>query len=180
MSSRANKTQEILLPASGIFIFFTLLAGLTLNLLPWQGLSLLIRPDFIVLILLFWCINQPRKIGLGTAWFLGLVMDVADGSLFGQHALAYTLVTFAALILHRRVLMFPLLQQALHIFPILLLLQLTLLLFRLIVGVPYVEWSYFLPSLAGMLLWPPLSFLLQQPQRWTNKPDNSVPVQSSR
>ena len=180
LSTRTHKTQQILLPASSAFIIFTILAGLTLNLLPWQGLSLLLRPDFVVLFLLFWCINQPRKIGLGAAWFLGLVMDVADGSLFGQHALAYTLITFTALVLHRRVLMFSLWQQALHIFPILLLLQISLLLLRLIVGVPYVEWSYFLPSLVGALLWPPISFLLQQPQRWTTKPDSNVPVQTSR
>ena len=126
MRHRMHKSQQILLPASSKFIAFTLFAGLTLNLLPWHGLLLLIRPDFVALILLYWCINQPHKIGLGTAWFFGLLMDVADGSLFGQHALAYTLITFSALILHRRVLMFPLWPQAIHIFPILVLLQLLL------------------------------------------------------
>ena len=158
-------------------MFFTLLAGLTFNLLPWQGLLLLLRPDFIVLCLLYWCINQPRKIGLGAAWFLGLLMDVADGSLFGQHALAYTLVVYIALILHRRVQNFSLWEQALHIFPMLLLLQFLLLMIRLMAGVPFVDWSYFVPSLVGALLWPPLSLLLQLPQRWKLKPE---PVQQSR
>lgn len=175
-----HKSQQILLPASSKFIAFTLFAGLTLNLLPWHGLLLLIRPDFVALILLYWCINQPHKIGLGTAWFFGLLMDVADGSLFGQHALAYTLITFSALILHRRVLMFPLWPQAIHIFPILVLLQLLLLLMRLFVGVPFVQWGYFLPSLTGTLLWPAVSLILQLPQNRTPRSENTTPTQAVR
>lgn len=180
MQHRIHRTQEILLPAGGKFIAFTLLVALTLNLLPWHGLLLLIRPDFVALTLLYWCINQPRKVGLGAAWFFGLLMDVADGSLFGQHALAYTLITYGALFLHRRVLMFPLWPQAVHIFPLLVLLQLLLLLIRLFVGVPFIEWGYFLPSLTGALLWPPLSLILQLPQRRTPKPENKTPAQAVR
>ena len=82
--------QEILLPVRGSFIVVTLIAALLVNLLPWSGAALWIRPDFVALVVLYWCIEQPRKIGFLAPWLLGLFMDIADGSLFGQHALAAT------------------------------------------------------------------------------------------
>jgi hypothetical protein len=93
-------------PASGRFILFTLVLGLLANLVPWNGLAKLLWPDCIALLLVYWIIYQPRHVGLSTAWFLGLLMDIADGVLFGQHALAYTLMAYMAQILHRRLQMF--------------------------------------------------------------------------
>jgi len=97
MAARPMPPQELLLPVKPGFIVFTLIAALLANLLPWSGWALWIVPDFVALMVLYWCIEEPRKIGFLTAWFLGLLMDVADGSLFGQHALAYTLLAYAGL-----------------------------------------------------------------------------------
>ena len=88
MHARTMAPQEILLPVKPAFIVFTLLGALLLNLLPWSGSWLWVRPDFGALVLLYWCIAQPRRIGFTAACLLGLLMDIADGSLFGQHALA--------------------------------------------------------------------------------------------
>jgi rod shape-determining protein MreD len=157
--------EEILKPATTGFIVFTLLAAVLINLLPWGGWGLWVRPDFVVLVLLYWCIDQPRKIGFGVAWLLGLAMDVSDGSLLGQHALAYTVVAYAGIALHRRVQRFSITPQVLHVIPLLLLNDVMVLLIRLVAGSDFPGYWYFFGSVIGALLWPALSFLLKLPQR---------------
>ena len=78
-------------------------------------------PDFLALVILYWCIQEPRYVGVGVAWTLGLAMDVADATLFGQHALAYAVLAYAAEYFRRRVLRFPLWQQAPQVAVLLLL-----------------------------------------------------------
>src|SRR5262249_2300947 len=92
MAENRIAPHEILLPVRPGFIAATLVAALLLNLLPWSGYGLWIKPDFVALVVLYWCIETPRRIGFLAAWLLGLTMDVADGTLFGQHALAYTIL----------------------------------------------------------------------------------------
>lgn len=157
--------EEILKPATTGFVVFTLVAAVLINLLPWKGWGLWVRPDFVVLVLLYWCIDQPRKIGFGIAWLLGLSMDVSDGSLLGQHALAYTLVAYAGIALHRRVQQFSITPQALHVVLLLLLNDAIVLLVRLAAGSDFPGYWYFFGSVIGGLLWPALSFLLKLPQR---------------
>jgi len=167
-----SSPEEILKPAKAGFIAFTLLAALMINLLPWAGWGLLVRPDFVALVLLYWCIDQPRKVGFGIAWLLGILMDVSDGSLFGQHALAYTIVAYAGIALHRRVQRFSITPQALHVVPLLLLNDAIVLLIRLFAGSDFPGYWYFFGSVVGGLLWPALSFLLKLPQRPRTDPDN--------
>jgi len=155
---------EILKPTSTKYIVFTLFAALMLNLLPWEGWTLALRPDFVALALLYWSVREPRALGFGSAWLMGLMMDVGDGVLLGQHALAYVLTFFAALTLHRRIQRFNLWQQALHILLLLFLLQGVMLLVRLIAGSPSWGLSYFLASFTGALAWPLVSRLMQLPQ----------------
>jgi rod shape-determining protein MreD len=174
MPSSAMGKQQILRPVKGGFILFTLLAGLMFNLLPWQGVGLMLRPDLVALVLLYWCIHQPRRVGMGAAWLLGLMLDVADGMLLGQSALAYTLFVFAALLLRRRILLFPLGQQALHILPLLLLLQFTTLGIKLAAGSAFAGWGYFVASLAGALFWPVVASLLMLPQHREIKTEPSI------
>ncbi len=104
--------EEILRPVRPWFIVLTLAFALFANLLPLSGIALALRPDFIALVLLYWCIQEPRYVGVGVAWGVGLVMDVGDATLFGQHALAYAFLAYAAEYFRRRVLRFPLWQQA--------------------------------------------------------------------
>ena len=81
-----------------------------LEMLPWGGFP---APDFLALILVFWNIFQPRRVGIALAWLLGLLMDVHAGSLLGQHALAYSILSYGAIALHRRLLWYSLTGQAL-------------------------------------------------------------------
>ncbi len=160
---------ELLKPASRKFVLLTLVIGLLLNLLPWHGLALSFRPDFVALTLLFWAIREPRKMGFAAAWIAGLMMDVGDGVILGQHAFAYTLVVYVAIVLHRRIQRFTLWQQAAHVLLLLLLLQATMLIVRQFGGAPFPGPGYFLSCLTGAAIWPALSLLLLLPQR--GRPD---------
>jgi rod shape-determining protein MreD len=164
--------DEILLPVKPAFIVFTLIAALLVNLLPWSGWPLAIKPDFVALVMLYWCILQPRGVGFTAAWLMGLMMDVADGSLFGQHALAYSVLAFAGIVLRRRVLMFPVRDQILHVIPLLLVNDLIVLVIRKIAGAEFPGFGYFAGSFIAGALWPVISFLLKLPQRPTPDPDN--------
>jgi rod shape-determining protein MreD len=127
-----------------------------------------VNPGFIVLMLLYWCIQEPRYVGIGTAWVVGLLMDVADATVFGQHALAYAVLAYAADYFRRRVLRFPLWQQAVQVAALLALCAALVLLVRVVGGAPVPRWTYLMSPVIGALLWPPISVLLQRPQRPTH------------
>ena len=172
MQPRDIAPHEILLPVKPAFIAFTLITALTVNFLPWSGPLLAAKPDFVALVVLYWCIQQPRKLGFAAAWLLGLVMDIADGSLLGQHALAYSVLAFAGIVLHRRVLMFTMKNQILHVIPILLLNDLIVLVVRGLAGADFPGFSYFVGSIIAGALWPAMCFLFKLPQRPTPDPDD--------
>jgi rod shape-determining protein MreD len=161
--------HEILLPVKPGFIALTLTAALLANLLPWSGVWLWVRPDFVALVLLYWCIEQPRKVGFVAAWLFGLFMDVADGTLFGQHALAYSILAYAGIVLHRRVLGFSGTPQVVHVVILLLMNDLIVLGIRLLAGADFPGYQYFVGSFVAGALWLPLGVLLKLPQR--PKPD---------
>ena len=171
MQARDIAPHEILLPVRAAFIIFTFIAALLINLLPWSGWWLAIKPDFVALVVLFWCIQQPRKVGFTSAWLLGLVMDVAEGSLFGQHALAYSVLAFGGIVLHRRVLMFTMRDQVLHVLVLLVLNDLMVLAVRMLAGTAFPGISYFIGGLAAAALRPALTFLFKLPQRPAPDPD---------
>jgi rod shape-determining protein MreD len=164
--------EEILRPPQPWFVFLTLFLALIANMAPLSGVALALRPDFLALVLLYWCIQAPRLVGVGSAWIVGLLMDVADATLFGQHALAYAVLAFAADYFRRRVLRFPLWQQAVQVAVLLGFCALLVLLVRFIGGAPLPRWTYAAPPLVGALLWPLLSVLLQRPQRPRRRSDS--------
>lgn len=164
------RPEEILLPVKPWFVLLTLLLGLVGNVLPVSGVALALKPDFLALVLLFWCIQEPRLIGVGIAWCLGLLMDVADATVFGQHALAYAVLAYAAEYFRRRVLRFPLWQQAAQVAVLLLFCSALVVLVRVVGGAPLPRWTYAVGSLTGALLWPVLTVLLQSPQRPPRSP----------
>ena len=159
--------EEILRPVRPAFILLTLFLALLANIVPAPASISMLRPDFLALVLLYWCIQEPRYVGVGRAWFCGLIMDVADATLFGQHALAYAVLAYAADYFRRRVLRFPLWQQAVQVAALLAICAALVLIVRVVGGAPLPRWTYAVPPLVGALLWPPLSVLLQFPQRPT-------------
>ena len=166
--------QRILLPAKGSFIVLTLALGLLFNLLPWGSIAGV--PDLTATVLAFWCIHQPRRVGIGIAWTLGLLLDVGNGALLGQHALGYAVLAFLAFAVHRRILWFPPWQQALQLLPLLLSTQLLTLVIRIAAGADFPGWTYFAGSFICAALWPVLSFLLLLPQRQAETMDENRPI----
>lgn len=169
-----NRPHYILLPANPLFVILSLALAFILNLLPkgdFPGM-----PDFVALVLVFWSVHQPRKVGIGIAFFMGLLMDVHNATLLGENALAYTLLSYLAIMLHRRVLWFQLPAQSIHIFPLLLLAQMVRALVHLIVSGKFPGWLYFLDSLVAAVLWPLASWLLLAPQRRAVDRDETRPI----
>ena len=169
-----SRPQYILLPVNSVFIAFSLGVAFLLNLIPW-GRTIGV-PDFVAVTLLFWNIHQPRKVGMGIAFLLGMLMDVHDASLFGEHALAYTLLSYGAIMIHRRVLWFSLLTQTLHVLPLLVGAQLVPFVIRLIAGASFPGGEYLLNGFIEGLLWPIASALLLAPQRRASDPEDTRPI----
>ena len=156
-------SSQILLPVRMSTIIGSFALALFLNYLPWPDLRLV--PDFVALVLAFWCVRQPRLVGLGVGWMLGLLTDAGNGVLLGQHALAYSLLAFLAVWLSRRILWFGSMLQSLHIALILLVTQAAVLVIRLAVGDPFPGWPIIVGPLLGAILWPLATWLLLLPQR---------------
>ncbi|SEP08885.1 rod shape-determining protein MreD [Nitrosovibrio sp. Nv6] len=165
MAYADHPRQEILLPVKRSFIALTLIVALVLNLIPLQNVALAAWPDFIALALLYWCISQPQLVGISIAFGMGLLMDIGDASTFGQHALAYSIMAFVALVLHRRLSNFGPMKQAPQIGLILIAGQFIILLTGLLDGSHFPGWDFFLASVSGTLLWPFLSSMLRIPQK---------------
>lgn len=156
-------SSQILLPVRMSTIIGSFAAALLLDFLPWRDLRLV--PDFVALVLAFWCVRQPRLVGLGVAWTLGLLADAGNGVLLGQHALAYSLLAFLAVWLSRRILWFGPMLQSLHIALILLVAQTAVLFVRLAAGDTFPGWPIFVGPLLGAALWPAATWVLLLPQR---------------
>ncbi|MFN7835739.1 MAG: rod shape-determining protein MreD [Burkholderiaceae bacterium] len=166
--------HAILRPVNPIFIAFSFGVALTLNLLPWGRMWVV--PDFLALVLVFWNVKQPRKVGMGLAWLFGMLMDVHAGSMLGEHALAYTLLAYFAIALHRRVPWFSAWGQAAHVLPLFVGAQLVMFIIRLLSGGMAPPWWLYLQGLATAVLWPLVSWLLLAPQHRAHNRDDTRPL----
>lgn len=151
---------EIQRPVSNLFVLLSVFAALLLNGLPWGGIWLMLRPDFAAMVLLYWCMHKPQRVGIGLSWAVGVLADVTDASLFGQHALAYAVLAYGGVVLSRRLRMFDLRRQTTQVSGIFVLTYAVYALVHWQVD-GYVVWPYFLGCLTSTLLWAPLNILLQ-------------------
>lgn len=169
-----HASRRILLPVRNWFIVLSLFVALLLNLVPFGRFPGV--PDWVALVLAFWCVHQPLKVGMAAAFVLGLAMDVADASVMGQHALAYVLLAFTAATLSRRVLWFPLSQQAVQLLPMFLGMQFVMLITRMLGGAEFPGLLWFLSSFTAALLWHPVTYLLLTPQFRPEERDVHRPI----
>lgn len=169
-----RRGEELLLPARPWFIALSLLLALLADLLPLGRAPWM--PDLLALVLVFWAVHQPRRVGIFIAFAFGLVMDVHQGALLGQHALAYALLSFGAVALHRRMRWFGLLAQMLHVLPLFLLAQLVMLAVGAAAGGMFPGWTLWLAPLAQALLWLLVTPVLLAPQRRPPDPDQNRPL----
>jgi rod shape-determining protein MreD len=166
--------SELLLPVNPLFIWFSLFLALSLNMLPWGRVAGV--PDFLAVALVFWNVHQPRRVGVGAAFVLGLLMDVHQGALLGQHALAYTLLSFFAITVHRRLLWFTVASQAVQVVPLFVAAHAVSLLVRMVAGAGFPGWGLLVAPALESLLWPIAAFVLLAPQRRAPDRDKNRPL----
>ncbi|HXZ49948.1 MAG TPA: rod shape-determining protein MreD, partial [Usitatibacter sp.] len=131
------------LPASGGLMFASLLAAYLFAVLPWSGTWLLVRPDLVLLLLIFWTLHEPGGVGQGVAFGVGLLMDVSDSMLLGQHAFAYVVAVYGAQVLRVRILSFRLPEQTLHVLGLVFASSGVMLLLNLLLGADFPGFAYF-------------------------------------
>ena len=169
-----RRGSELLLPVNPVFVWFSLLLASVLNMLPWGRWAGM--PDFLAVALVFWNVHQPRRVGVGAAFLFGVIMDVHQGALLGQHALAYTLLSFFAITVHRRLPWFSVSGQAAQILPLFVAAHAVSLVVRLMAGASFPGWALTLAPLFEGLLWPVAAFVLLAPQRRPPDRDKNRPL----
>ncbi|MFC1602135.1 rod shape-determining protein MreD [Pseudomonadota bacterium] len=145
----------------GLIIVASFILALILTILPLPEWARPFRPPWHSLVLIYWCIATPQRVGVGIGWFLGLTIDVMTNTLLGQHAMELAITAFIAVKLHRRMRLFPLWQQALGIFLLLILEEALSLIVMGAIHRPAPTLSYWVPPLIGMLLWPWIFIILR-------------------
>jgi len=168
-------SEQLLLPANPLFVVMSLVLALVFTLVPLGRMAAM--PDVLAVVLVFWGVHQPRRIGVVWAFILGLLVDVHHGALLGQHALAYSILGYGAASLQRRVLWFELQrQQVMQILPLFVVSHLVALLVRLLVGGMWPGWWSLLAPVLEAALWPLATWALLAPQRRPPDPDAHRPL----
>jgi rod shape-determining protein MreD len=142
-------------------IYVSLLIALMLSALPLPENLQWWRPEWVVLVLLYWIVALPNRVGLGAAWILGILLDVLEGSLLGLNALALTIVAYVMVLVYQRVRMFSWLQQVLFVFALVALNQIIVHWVKGILGVSAQSLMFLVPAFVSAILWPALFVLLR-------------------
>ena len=166
--------QQLLLPVSPHFMWGSLFLALVIDMLPLGRIAWM--PDVLALAIVFWSVHQPTRIGIGVAFVFGLCMDVHQSAMLGQHALSYTMLGFLAIMIHRRLLWYPVASQALQLLPLFALSHLIELAIRMVGGGVFPGWNLMLAPALETALWPLASLLLLAPQKRTPEPDANRPL----
>lgn len=170
--------QQLLLPARPLFIWGSLLGSyllvVLLNVSFWGRAAW--APDLLALTLFFWSVHQPQRVGMSAAFLFGVLMDVHQGSVLGQHALAYSVLSFLATAIQRRLLWFNLGSQAMQVLPLLVVVHLVALGVRMMVGGNFPGFALLLAPMIEAALWPLATLLLLLPQRRAPDPDANRPL----
>jgi len=141
-------------PQGGFLIFLTFITAFVLTIFPLPNWLNLLRPEWVAMTVIYWCIALPDRVGVIYAWIVGLLLDVLVGAVLGQHALALASVAYLSLRLHLRIRLFPLWQMALSVMLLVTLHQLITLWIKGYHGQGAQNWAYWLPSVSSMVLWP--------------------------
>lgn len=147
-------------------IFMTLMIALVLTLLPMPDWTIWLRPAWVLMVLIYWAMTVPYRVSVGVAWVLGLVVDILNGTLLGEHALAFTIVIYIVSRMYIRLCMYPMLQQGMSILIFVSLYQFILYCIQGFIGELPRSHLYWLSSITSMLLWPWLFILMRDFRRW--------------
>lgn len=146
-------------------ILLTFVAAFMLTLLPLPEWAAHLRPAWVTMVLIYWCLALPQRIGVVNGWIAGLFLDVVNGALLGQYALALALIAFITHGMHRRMRLYPVWQQAMVVMLLLLMQQLLVIWVRGFIGQSPDTLLHWLPAFTSMLLWPWLFIILRDVRR---------------
>jgi rod shape-determining protein MreD len=149
----------------GMTIFLSFICALLLQMFDLPEWAEVLRPDWVALVLVYWCIALPERVGVGVGWLSGLMLDVANGALLGQNALTLAIVAYLALRLHQRIRLFPLWQQAVSVLLLVTLHLMLVLWIKGALGQSAETLAYWLPALSSMLAWPLVFVILRSLRR---------------
>ncbi len=149
----------------GGVIALSFIIALALHMLALPDWAEPLRPDWLVLVLVYWCIALPERVGVVIGWLAGLLLDVASGALLGQNALTLAIVAYLALRLHQRIRVFPLWQQSVSVMLLVTLHLMLALWIKGIIGQSIETWAYWLPALSSLLAWPLVYLTLRHLRR---------------
>ncbi|MCC5858681.1 MAG: rod shape-determining protein MreD [Ectothiorhodospiraceae bacterium] len=150
----------------GTVILMSILAAYALTILPLPDWARMARPEWVALVLIYWCMAVPHRVGVVVGFLAGLGQDALQGSLLGQHALAYVLLTYLVVKLHQRIRVYPLMQQAGIVLVLLAMTQLIQIWINGLIGRPHPGPEYWLPPLVGTLVWPWLFVIMRSVRRY--------------
>ena len=139
-------------------VFLSFLLAYIFHLMPWSGVALWLKPDLVLLVLIYWLLRAPYLCNVSTAWLVGLAIDFATGSLLGQHALVYAFTAFLAVSYQRRLALFDVWQQAVYVFILLLIERSSLFLLKIFSGGENPGLIYWIACLTSLLVWLAFSF----------------------
>ena len=140
-------------------VILTIILSLMLMVMPLPDWAMPFRPDWVALTLIYWAMTLPRTWSVGTAWLIGIVLDVAQGTILGQHALALCFIVFITVRFHLLMRVFPMQQLTVTVFAILALYQFVLFWINGVAGVDAPLVNYWGPVISGALFWPVVSLL---------------------
>ncbi len=149
----------------GIIILVSFGVAFVLTMLPIPETFKIYRPEWITLVLIYWCMALPHRAGIFTGWMIGFLLDIHMGSLLGLHALTLSVVAYLSYKLHVRIRLYPLAQQSLIVLLLVTLSQMLVLWLNGVTGEASGDWSYWYPSLTSMLVWPWLFYLMRAIRR---------------
>jgi len=152
----------------GWILFISLLIAFLLTALPLPHWVDDWRPAWVAMVLIYWCMALPERIGIGIAWCMGLLLDVQQGALLGQNALGLALIAYFVIQIHKRFRLFPLVQQSCLVGFIIIFYLLISSWVTGIMGIPPQTWTYWMPAISSMVLWPWLFVILRDIRRQYN------------
>jgi rod shape-determining protein MreD len=149
----------------GMVILISFIIAYMLTAMPLPAWAANWRPAWVTIVLIYWCLALPERVGIGVAWVSGLFLDVQLGTVFGQNAITLIIIAYAIIMLHKRIRVFPLAQQAMIVCSLILITQLLTLWIRALLGFPPQHWTYWMPAVTSMIIWPWLFIILRDVRR---------------
>lgn len=151
---------------TSIIIFATLFIAILLTIIPMPTWAIWLRPKWVVLVVIYWAFAMPSRFNVGSAWLVGLVLDLLQGTLMGEQALVISLIAYIVYKMHRRMQAFSYTHKAMTVLVLILFYQVSLFAIQSLLAHMTFSWYYWLPALTSALFWPWVYAFLKACQKY--------------